>query len=195
VRALAAAPSNPHILIAGAIDGVYRRRLRKNWERISPENQQTCATSIPSQLTRTTPTQLRRHVSPAVKTWTAENLGADSSRHGGRFGRHEHHGRSEDASHIFASACFHIYHSSDGGASWTKFKGIPKGYSEPCTFCRTRSVRIRLRRHTEGLWKNVRRWRHLAPAYSRYLEHSLDGHRSGKSDRMILGTSGWASGE
>src|SRR5258707_4231181 len=39
VRALAVAPSNPNILIAGGIDGVYwSADSGKNWERISPEN-------------------------------------------------------------------------------------------------------------------------------------------------------------
>src|ERR1035437_11080911 len=39
VRALAAAPSNPDTLVAGAIDGVYRSMDSGNhWTRISPEN-------------------------------------------------------------------------------------------------------------------------------------------------------------
>jgi len=40
VRALAMAPSNPSILMVGALDGVFRSRDGgQNWERISPENQ------------------------------------------------------------------------------------------------------------------------------------------------------------
>ena len=39
IRALAVAPSDSKILVAGALDGVYRsRNTGDNWERISPEN-------------------------------------------------------------------------------------------------------------------------------------------------------------
>jgi photosystem II stability/assembly factor-like uncharacterized protein len=39
VRALILAPSNPNLLVAGTLDGVYRSPdASKSWERISPEN-------------------------------------------------------------------------------------------------------------------------------------------------------------
>ena len=53
VRALAQVASNPDILIAGAVDGVFRLREidGKSWDRISPENHvsaqaRNCAISI-----------------------------------------------------------------------------------------------------------------------------------------------------
>jgi len=40
IRALALAPSDSRILVAGALDGIYRSRDGGDaWERISPENQ------------------------------------------------------------------------------------------------------------------------------------------------------------
>src|SRR5258708_79804 len=94
-----------------------------------------------------------------------------------------------DASHIFASACSGIYHSSNGGASWTKSKGIPKDS--------LRTVHILQdpkRPHTvyaattEGLWKTSNdgaAWRLVTPASWSILSMIIDPE---KSDRLILGT-------
>ena len=77
--------------------------------------------------------------------------------------------------HVFSSACSGIYHSPDGGANWTKFKGIPT--------TRRRTVQIkqdpqhpenRLCRDDGRIVAHARRWRQLAAHYSTELEHPFD---------------------
>jgi len=192
VRALAAAPSNPDILIAGAIDGVYwSANSGKNWARISPENH----------------ADLRNFDSIAIDPHDPNTIYAGTYHlpwktvDGGKSWAPIHQGMVDDsdvmtitvdqndASHIFASACSGIYHSSNGGASWTKFKGIPKDS--------LRTVHILQdpkRPHTvyaattEGLWKTSNdgaAWRLVTPASWSILSMIIDPE---KSDRLILGT-------
>src|SRR5467141_2013764 len=77
VRALASAPSNPNILIAGAIDGVYWSATPGRTGSAFPRRiTRICATSIPSRLTRTTPTQFTpARITCRGKPWTAEKAG------------------------------------------------------------------------------------------------------------------------
>lgn len=129
VRAIAFAPSNPDTLVAGATDGVYRSQdSGKHWTRISPENHE----------------DLRNLDSIAIDPHDPNTIYAGTYHlpwktvDGGKTRASIHQGMVDDSdvmsvtidqdnsARIFASGCSGIYHSPDGGANWTKFKGIPK---------------------------------------------------------------------
>ena len=192
VRALAAAPSNPDTLVAGAIDGVYRSTDAGNhWTRISPENHE----------------DLRNFDSIAIAPHDPNTIYAGTFHlpwktvDGGKTWAPIHQGMVDDSdvmsisvdqnnpSHVFASACSGIYHSADGGASWTKFKGIPT------TSRRTVHILQDPKRPltvyaatTEGLWKTSDdggSWHLVTPASWSILSMVIDPENS---DRLILGT-------
>jgi len=83
---------NPNILIAGAIDGVYwSADSGKNWERISPENHADLRNFDSIAIDPHDPNTIYAgtyHL-PWKTVDGGKKLGADSSRHGGRFGRHD----------------------------------------------------------------------------------------------------------
>ena len=192
VRALAAAPSNPDILIAGAIDGVYwSANSGKNWERISPENH----------------ADLRNFDSIAIDPHDPNTIYAGTYHlpwktvDGGKSWAPIHQGMVDDsdvmtitvdqndASHIFASACSGIYHSLDGGVSWTKSKGIPKDSLRTVHILQDpKRPHTAYAATTEGLWKTSNdgaAWRLVTPASWSILSMIIDPE---KSDRLILGT-------
>jgi photosystem II stability/assembly factor-like uncharacterized protein len=54
---------------------------------------------------------------------------------------------------LFATACTGIYHSTDGGAQWTKLEGIPESSRRTRSFGRSeRDPDLLLAGTTEGLW-------------------------------------------
>jgi photosystem II stability/assembly factor-like uncharacterized protein len=192
VRALAAAPSNPDMLIAGATDGVYRSHdAGKNWERISPENH----------------ADLRNFDSIAIDPLDPNTIYAGTYHlpwktvDGGKTWAPIHNGMVDDsdvmsitvdlnhAAHVFASAYSGIYHSSDGGATWTKFKGIPKGSQRTAHILQDpKRPHTIYAATTEGLWKTSddgAAWRLVTPASWNILSMLIDPE---KSDRLILGT-------
>src|SRR5258708_14683809 len=93
------------------------------------------------------------------------------------------------ASHIFASACSGIYHSPDGGANWTKFKGIPKDSRRTVHILQDpKRPHTVYAATTEGLWKTSDDgavWRLVTPATWSILSMVIDPENS---DRLILGT-------
>jgi photosystem II stability/assembly factor-like uncharacterized protein len=192
VRAIAAAPSSPDTLVAGAIDGVYRSEdSGKHWTRISPENHE----------------DLRNFDSIAIDPHDPNTIYAGTYHlpwktvDGGKTWAPIRQGMVDDSdvmsitidqnnpSHVFASACSGIYHSSDGGATWTKFKGIPN------TSRRTVHILQDPKRPltvyaatTEGLWKTPddgASWHLVTPASWSILSMLIDPENS---DRLILGT-------
>ena len=192
VRAIAQAPSNPDILIAGATDGVYRSEdSGKHWARISPEKHE----------------DLRNFDSIAIDPRDPNTIYAGTYHlpwktiDGGKNWAPVHQGMVDDsdvmsitidqnnASHIFASACSGIYHSPDGGANWTKFKGIPKDSRRTVHILQDpkRPATV-YAATTEGLWKTVddgATWRLITPVSWSILSMVIDPENS---DRLILGT-------
>ena len=171
VRALAQAPSNPDILVAGTLAGVYRSTdAGKSWEPISPAHHD----------------DLRNFDSVAIDPSHPEIIYAGTyhlawkTANGGRQWIPIHAGMVDDSDvmsisidpsdpqRIFASACSGIYRSENAGALWTKFRGIPP------TARRTHLIRQDpLHRQTlysattEGLWKSPDAgvtWSRVTPA-------------------------------
>lgn len=128
VRSLALAPSNPDVLFAGTMTGVFRSRdAGDSWELISPRGH----------------AEIKTVGSLAVDPTDADRLYAGTwhlpwrTPDGGRSWLPMHTGMINDSDVmtltvdrsardvIFATACSGIYRSRDGGGSWTKLRGIP----------------------------------------------------------------------
>jgi len=192
VRAIAQAPSNPDIFIAGATDGVYRSEdSGKRWARISPENHE----------------DLRNFDSIAIDPHDPNTIYAGTYHlpwktvDGGKNWAPVHQGMVDDsdvmsimidqndAAHIFASACSGIYHSPDGGANWTKFKGIPKDSRRTVHILQDPKRPMTVyAATTEGLWKTSddgANWRLITPVSWSILSMVIDPENT---DRLILGT-------
>jgi photosystem II stability/assembly factor-like uncharacterized protein len=192
VRAIAEAPSNPDILVAGATDGVYRSGdSGKHWDRISPEKHE----------------DLRNFDSIAIDPDDPNIIYAGTYHlpwktvDGGKNWIPVHQGMVDDsdvmsitidqnnASHVFASACSGIYHSPDGGTNWTKFKGIPKDSRRTVHILQDPKRPMTVyAATTEGLWKTSddgANWRLITPVSWSILSMVIDPENS---DRLILGT-------
>jgi photosystem II stability/assembly factor-like uncharacterized protein len=192
VRAIAEAPSNPDILVAGATDGVYRSEdSGKHWARISPEKHE----------------DLRNFDSIAIDPDDPNIIYAGTYHlpwktvDGGKNWIPVHQGMVDDsdvmsitidqnnASHVFASACSGIYHSPDGGTNWTKFKGIPKDSRRTVHILQDPKRPMTVyAATTEGLWKTSddgANWRLITPVSWSILSMVIDPENS---DRLILGT-------
>ena len=170
VRALVAAPSDPDILVAGALDGVFRSRDGgKNWEMITPANDP----------------ELRNFDSLAIDPQDPEIIYAGTFHlpwktvDGGRDWAAIHEGMIDDSDvlslavnpsnpqQVFASACSGIYRSDDAGAHWKRVQGIPDSSK------RTLVIRFDPGRTntlyagtTDGLWKSTdagARWHRVSP--------------------------------
>ncbi|HEX5434561.1 MAG TPA: transcriptional regulator [Candidatus Angelobacter sp.] len=159
VRALAMAPSDPRVLVAGTLDGIYRTRDGgDNWERISPENH----------------AEIKNVESIAIDPQNPEVIYAGTwhlpwkTEDGGKTWHNIKKGVIDDSdvfsividslnpASVYISACSGIYRSQSAGDLFRKIQGIP--YSAR----RTRMLRMDPSDHkivyagtTEGLWKTT----------------------------------------
>ncbi len=158
IRALALAPSDHKLLVAGALDGVFRSRdAGDNWERISPANH----------------AEIRQIESVAIDPSDPNIVYAGTwhlpwkTKDGGRTWHNIKKGVIDDSdvfsividpqasSNLYISACSGIYKSESSGELFRKIQGIP--YSAR----RTRILKMDPTDHnviyagtTEGLWKS-----------------------------------------
>jgi photosystem II stability/assembly factor-like uncharacterized protein len=159
IRALALAPSDSKILVAGALDGIFRSLdYGEHWQRISPENHP----------------ELKQVESIAIDPANPDVIYAGTwhlpwkTEDGGRNWHSIKKGVIDDSdvfsivvdseapAYIYLSACSGIYRSDSAGELFRKIQGIP--YSAR----RTRSLRMDPVDHktvyagtTEGLWKTA----------------------------------------
>ena len=170
VRALAMAPSDPDVLVAGTLDGAYRSlNASKSWERISPEHHE----------------ELRNFDSLAIDPRDPQTIYAGTfhlpwkTTDGGRNWRPIHEGMIDDSDvmsllidgaktgRIYASACSGIYRSDNGAAQWRKIQGIP--YTARRTYAITQDPQDPASVYaatSEGLWKTSdggMTWRRTTP--------------------------------
>jgi photosystem II stability/assembly factor-like uncharacterized protein len=157
VRALVAAPSDPRILVAGALSGVYRSEDNGHrWERISP------AGSMEIHEIESLAVDPHDPATIYAGTWHLPWKTTDG-------GAHWHNIKDgviedsdvfsiivdrRDAKMVYASACSGIYKSENGGELFKKVQGIPS------TARRTRVLMqdpvhpdIVFAGTTEGLWR------------------------------------------
>lgn len=192
VRALAQAPSDPDILVAGTMEGVFRSRdAGTTWERISPEGDP----------------ELRQLDSVAIDPRNPDVIYIGTyhlpwkTTDGGQSWQAIHEGMIDDSDvfsieidrtnprRIYASACSGIYRSDNAGALWQKIQGIP--YSAR----RTHVIRQHPTRPetiyagtTEGLWRTTNAgatWQRLTPRHWVINALALDPARP---ERIVLGT-------
>ncbi len=157
IRALGVSASNSKVLVAGALDGIYRSRDGgDNWERISPENH----------------AEIRNVESIAIDPKDPDVIYAGTwhlpwkTEDGGKTWHNIKKGVIDDSdvfsiivdslntSVVYVSACSGIYRSDSAGQLFRKMQGIP--YSAR----RTRMLKMDPTDHnivyagtTEGLWK------------------------------------------
>jgi len=192
VRALAMAPSDPNVLVAGTLDGVYRSLdASRSWSRISPEHHE----------------ELRNFDSLAVDPHDSNVIYAGTfhlpwkTSDGGRSWHPVHEGMIDDSDvmsllidgadsrRIYASACSGIYRSDDNAAQWRKIQGIP--YTARRTYAigqdpkRPDNVYAAT---SEGLWKTEdggRTWRRTTP--ESWVVNSVIV-ASGNPGKVLIGT-------
>jgi len=170
VRALVPAPSDPNILIAGTLDGVFRSNdLGKNWERITPLSD----------------SELRNFDSLAIDPRDPGVIYAGTFHlpwktvDGGKSWKLIRVGMMDDSDVLslevnplnpqqeLAGACSGIYRSEDAGANWQKLEGIPYSARRTLTVHQDPANPATLiAGTTEGLWKTTdgaTRWKRISP--------------------------------
>ena len=192
VRALAQAPSDPDILVAGTLGGVYRSGDDgKTWERISPAASE----------------EIRNLDSLAIDPRNPRVIYAGTYHlpwktvDGGKRWFPIHAGMIDDSdvfsividrknpARVFSSACSGIYRSDNAGLHWVKVQGIP-------TSARRTQVIRQDPLHpgtvyagtTEGLWKTTNggaNWRRMTPGNWIINAMVVDPRREG---RLVIGT-------
>jgi photosystem II stability/assembly factor-like uncharacterized protein len=159
VRALSMASSDPKVLVAGALDGIYRTRDGgDNWERISPEHHAEIKNIESIAIDPLNPDVI--YAGTWHLPWKTED--------GGKTWHNIKKGVIDDSdvfsvvidstnpANVFISACSGIYRSENAGELFRKIQGIP--YSAR----RTRMLKMDPGDHnvvyagtTEGLWKST----------------------------------------
>jgi len=128
IRALELAPSNPKIIVAGALDGVYRSNDGgDNWAKITPDHNP----------------DLKNFESVAIDPLNPDVIYAGTwhlpwkTTDGGKTWAHMNKGIIDDSdvfsiivdpknpSNVYASACSGIYHSTNTGQEFHKVQGMP----------------------------------------------------------------------
>ena len=159
VRALAQSPTDPKLLLAGALSGVYRSKDEgASWEKITPDNH--------SDLTRFDSVAFDPKDNDTIYAGTYHLPWKTTN--GGKDWFPVVKGMIDDSDvmniivdpanseNVHAVACSGIYHSTNGGTQWVKYQGIPN------VFRRTQLIRmdptnasILYAGTTSGLWKTV----------------------------------------
>ncbi len=195
VRALAIAPSDPDVLVAGTVDGVYRSRdASRSWERISPEHDERLRNLDSLAIDRRDPQTI--YAGTFHLPWKTAD--------GGRTWRPIHAGMiddsdvmsllidEEDPQRIYASSCSGIYRSDDRAAQWRKIQGVP--YTARRTYAiaqdpsRPGSVYAAT---SEGLWKTADEgmtWRRITPESWVVNTVVIAGDTPG---HVLIGTDEW----
>jgi photosystem II stability/assembly factor-like uncharacterized protein len=156
LRALAQAPSDPNVLVAGGLDGVFLSRdSGATWRRISPEGDAELRNIDSLAFDPTNPDVI--YAGTFHLPWNTTD--------GGEHWNAIHEGMIDDSDvlslvadagtpgRIFASSCSGIYRSDSGGEHWRKIAGIP--YSSRRTLVLRQDPRQPADLYagtTEGLW-------------------------------------------
>lgn len=156
VRALATAPSNPRILVAGSLRGIFRSTDRgESWRRVSPEghidlkNVESLAIDPRnSELIYAGTWHLPWKTADGGRTWypTSTGMIADSDVMTLTLDR-------GNPRIVYATACSGIYRSTDAAGRWTKIRGIPSSSRRTRAFAQSPDEPGTLYAGTtQGLW-------------------------------------------
>jgi photosystem II stability/assembly factor-like uncharacterized protein len=164
IRALAAAPSNPKILVAGTLKGVYRSvDGGEHWGLISPEGSQEIHEVESIAIDPANPEII--YAGTWHLPWKTTDGGANwASIKQGIIEDSDVFSIILDPKHpniVYASACSGIYKSEDGGAKFTGGVGVNKTQGIPSSARRTRvlmqdpqNLNIVFAGTTEGLFRS-----------------------------------------
>ena len=192
LRALSVADANSKILVAGALDGIYRSHDGgQNWERISPENHAEIKNIESIAIDPANPDVI--YAGTWHLPWKTED--------GGKNWHNIKKGVIDDSdvfsividqaqpANLFISACSGIYRSESAGDLFRKIQGIP--YSAR----RTRMLKMDPTDHnvvyagtTEGLWKTTdsgATWKHMTGSNIVINDVLIDPRQS---SRVLLAT-------
>jgi photosystem II stability/assembly factor-like uncharacterized protein len=195
VRGLAIAPSNPDVIVASAIDGVFRSDDGgDSWRRISPAGHAEIRNVESVAIDPTDPDVVY------VGTWHLPWKTMD----GGRTWRSTHEGMIDDSDvfvmmldhrtprTVYATACTGIYRSVDAGARWVKAKGIPTSSRRTRAFAQDPERPDTLYAGTtEGLFKSedgMATWRLMTS--KDLVVNSIAMLPRARGGTLILGTDG-----
>jgi photosystem II stability/assembly factor-like uncharacterized protein len=156
VRGLAIAPSDPDILVAGTIGGVFRSEDRgRTWSRLTPEGHPDLRNVGSVAVDPTDPMVIY------AGTWHLPWKTTD----GGRSWFPISSGMIDDsdvmtltidrtnAQNVIATACSGIYMSGNGAAKWSKVRGIPSSSRRTRAFARSPdNPNLLFAGTVEGLW-------------------------------------------
>jgi photosystem II stability/assembly factor-like uncharacterized protein len=163
IRALAAAPSNPKILVAGTLKGVYRSvDGGEHWQLISPEGSQEIHEVESIAIDPTNPEII--YAGTWHLPWKTTDGGANwASIKQGIIEDSDVFSIILDPKHpnvVYVSACSGIYKSEDGGTKFTGGVGVNKTQGIPSSARRTRvlmqdpqNLNIVFAGTTEGLFR------------------------------------------
>lgn len=158
VRALAMAPGDPRLIVAGALEGVFLSSdSGRSWRRISPENDPEIRNIESLVVDPLDPDVI--YAGTWHLPWKTTNGGSNwFSIKSGIVDDSDVFAVTVDWSNretLFLGACSGIYRSDDAGQKWRKIQGIPSSAR------RTRTLRLDPRQAsvvyagtTEGLWKS-----------------------------------------
>jgi photosystem II stability/assembly factor-like uncharacterized protein len=170
IRALVQSASDRNVLVAGALDGVFRSDdLGINWEQITPlgdsELRNFDSVAIDPQDPRII------YAGTFHLPWKTVDGGENwTPIHAGMIDDSDVLSLAVDASNsqrLFASACSGIYRSENSGSGWKKIEGIPFS-SRRTPVIRQDPVHpaVLFAGTTEGLWKTTdggARWKRVSP--------------------------------
>jgi photosystem II stability/assembly factor-like uncharacterized protein len=156
VRALALAPSNPDMVVAGTLTGVFRSGDGgRSWSRISPPDDPEIKNLDSVAVDPSDPQTIY------AGTWHLPWKTTD----GGRSWKQVHTGMIDDSDvmtltldrrspqTVYATACSGIYRSTTGAAHWAKVTGIPASSRRTRAFAQDREAADTFYAGTtEGLW-------------------------------------------
>jgi len=156
VRALAIAPSNPDVVVAGTLNGVFRSKdAGATWQRMSPEGDAEIRNVESLAIDPSYPDivyvgtwHLPWKTMDGGVTWRSVKTGiiTDSDIFTMTLDK-------RDPQTVYATACSGMYRSFDGGARFTKFRGIPSSSRRTRSFAQDPERPDTLYAGTtEGLW-------------------------------------------
>ncbi|HEV2387999.1 MAG TPA: hypothetical protein VGS20_12175 [Candidatus Acidoferrales bacterium] len=192
VRALAQAPSDPRILVAGTLVGAFRSAdAGATWQRISPASSDEIHNLDSVAIDPRNPAII--YVGTYHLPWKTTDGGAHwFPIHAGMIDDSDVFSISIDRSRperVFLSACSGIYRSDNGGLRWLKVQGIPSSARRTLAIQQDPLQRETVYAGTtEGLWKTTdagSNWRRVTP--DNWIINALlvDPRRQG---RLIVGT-------
>ena len=156
VRALAVAPSDPQVIAAGTLNGVFVSSDGGNaWRRITPQSHPDLHNIESLAFDTTDPRVIYAGTWHLV--WKTLDGGATwAPVHRGMIDDSDVMTLTIDPWHpqtIYSTACTGIYRSTDGALQWTKLQGIPFSSRRTRAFAQgSEDVDLLLAGTTEGLW-------------------------------------------